>query len=99
MPARPFFSAFFLGLARIAKLGSAPFHFWYINILERMAWPLFFLLSTVQKVLPLIVARLFMRRVELIFFIFLSLWVGAVGIRSQLLLKRIIAYSSLFNLP
>merc|ERR1711915_939691 len=39
----------------IIKLGAAPFHGWFISIIKRSSLWILFLLSTVQKLIPLLI--------------------------------------------
>jgi len=44
---------FFVYLAILVKLGLAPFHSWFLNLIELSSLNILFLLSTVQKIIPL----------------------------------------------
>lgn len=81
----------------LLKLGSVPFHQWYVRVVDSVSWEVIFLLSTIQKVLPLWLMFHFsvFRVLGLIVLIRgVRLW-GAVN---QVALKKILAYSSLFRL-
>lgn len=82
----------------IIKLGVPPCHLWFPAIISFIRWPLCFLLSTWQKVVPLfilfsavggILPQLF------ILIIVLSRVVRAIGGISQTQLKPLLAYSSI----
>lgn len=79
------------------KLGMAPFQGWLISISESLSWEVFFYINTVQKVIPLF---LILKRLNLIFssIIFLRVVVAIVGGINQLILKKIIVYSSVLSL-
>ena len=86
-------------LAVILKLGLAPFHSWYLNIIEAVRLAVLFILSTVQKLIPL---YMFMRlgdrgRVNYIVYVLtlsVGISVGSVSLR----LKSLLAASSLCNI-
>nr|YP_009626857.1 NADH dehydrogenase subunit 2 [Chiromantes haematocheir]QCB91525.1 NADH dehydrogenase subunit 2 [Chiromantes haematocheir] len=86
-------------LALLLKLASAPFHFWFPQVMEGLNWPQVFLLSTVQKLAPMILLSYLMINnimvKMIIFFSILSAIVGALGGLNLLLLRKIIAFSSI----
>lgn len=52
-PLAPIFPIIIL-LGLIIKIGAAPTHFWFPNVMAGLSWPLCFLLSTWQKLFPLL---------------------------------------------
>ena len=90
------FINYFLILVIIMKLGAVPFQFWYFNILEKFSWDNIFILSTFQKIIPLISLYMFVNFVS--FFIYFNILVSILGALSRKNLKFMIAYSSIFML-
>lgn len=78
------------------KLGAAPFHFWFLKIVSNLTWEGFFLLSTIQKILPLLTINKF--RVNWLSIVLLTATVGVRGVFLRNNLKSLLTYSSLFSL-
>uniref|UniRef100_UPI00315D4F64 NADH dehydrogenase subunit 2 n=1 Tax=Tuerkayana magnum TaxID=3018951 RepID=UPI00315D4F64 len=97
-----FISTTFIFLAILLKLASAPFHFWFPQVMEGLAWPQAFLLSTIQKLAPMVLLSYLMINDMLIkmtiFSAILSAIVGALGGLNLLYLRKIIAFSSINHL-
>lgn len=79
--------------AIILKLGAAPFHFWFPNIIEGLSWNNSLLILTWQKLAPLIIISYSTSRN--IFFIIISGAIGAIGGINQTSLRKILAFSSI----
>jgi NADH:ubiquinone oxidoreductase subunit 2 (subunit N) len=90
-------SSSFILLRVLLKLGAAPLHFWYIRVLQCLSWEKFLILSTLQKVLPLFLLSSVSGLPSLRAVVLPSLIIGLLVFR-QVLLKRILAYSRIFNL-
>nr|WRK84376.1 NADH dehydrogenase subunit 2 [Parasesarma continentale] len=94
-----YISYIFIFLALLLKLASAPFHFWFPQVMEGLNWPQIFLLSSVQKLAPMILlSYLLINNIlikMIIFFSILSAIVGALGGLNLLQLRKIIAFSSI----
>nr|YP_009498512.1 NADH dehydrogenase subunit 2 [Parasesarma pictum]AWK60825.1 NADH dehydrogenase subunit 2 [Parasesarma pictum] len=94
-----FISYIFILLALLLKLASAPFHFWFPQIMEGLNWPQIFLLSSIQKLAPMILlSYLLINSIMIkmiIFFSILSAIIGALGGLNLLQLRKIIAFSSI----
>nr|YP_010319223.1 NADH dehydrogenase subunit 2 [Parasesarma eumolpe]QJH91604.1 NADH dehydrogenase subunit 2 [Parasesarma eumolpe] len=94
-----YISYIFIFLALLLKLASAPFHFWFPQVMEGLNWPQIFLLSSIQKLAPMILlSYLLINNVLIkmvIFFSILSAIVGALGGLNLLQLRKIIAFSSI----
>lgn len=50
---------FFVFLSILLKLGLAPFHSWFLNLIELSTLSTLLLLSTIQKVIPLYALSIF----------------------------------------
>ena len=81
-------------LAVLTKLAAAPVHLWYFWIIQRISWDLFFLVSTVQKLLPLLFLRFFTHS-YLFYLAAVRATVGAVGALVRQALTQLMGYSSL----
>nr|YP_010137771.1 NADH dehydrogenase subunit 2 [Varuna litterata]AUR43979.1 NADH dehydrogenase subunit 2 [Varuna litterata] len=96
------FSFLSIFLALLLKLGGAPFHFWFPQVMEGLKWPQIFLLSTIQKLAPLTLISYLMINEELmkitIFSAILSALIGSLSGLNQTMLRKIIAFSSINHL-
>ena len=86
----------------IFKLGAAPFHGWFILIIERIKWNQIFLLITLQKFNILILIS-YLLNIKIIFtyiiiFISISAFIGSILGLNQSSLRKIIGYSSIKHL-
>ena len=84
-------------IALLLKLAIAPFQFWLVNILEDINWLRFFLIRTVQKLMPIYVFLLTLpqlRRRVVILGAGLAIWGGIITSE----VKPILVYSSILGL-
>ena len=86
-----FFSAILL------KLGSAPFQFWYLKLIQKISWKNIWLLSVWQKFIPLILLK-FSSSVILILFGAINVLTRRLSSVKQKKIKKILGLSSLFSL-
>ena len=86
-----FFSAILL------KLGSAPFQFWYLKLIQKISWKNIWLLSVWQKFIPLILLK-FSSSVILILFGVINVLIRRLSSVKQKKIKKILGLSSLFSL-
>nr|YP_009255523.1 NADH dehydrogenase subunit 2 [Grimothea gregaria]AND82237.1 NADH dehydrogenase subunit 2 [Grimothea gregaria] len=88
-----------LAASLLLKLGAAPFHFWFPQIIEGMLWPQAAILMTIQKVAPIFLLSYLMdyHNIFIIMLIssIMSAVVGAVGGVNQMSLRKIMAFSSI----
>nr|YP_010865473.1 NADH dehydrogenase subunit 2 [Eoneureclipsis hainanensis]WGT74382.1 NADH dehydrogenase subunit 2 [Eoneureclipsis hainanensis] len=84
-----------LNLCILMKMGSAPLHHWYIQIVESLSWLNLFLISTWQKIMPLIMLTYNFNLNILIFSIYLNTLIGAIGGINQTSLRKILGFSSI----
>nr|YP_010968419.1 NADH dehydrogenase subunit 2 [Aurivittia aurivittata]WNO18762.1 NADH dehydrogenase subunit 2 [Aurivittia aurivittata] len=80
------------------KMGSAPFHFWFPNIIEGMSWMNCFILMTWQKITPMILLSYYMNKNFLFFIMLLNAIIGAIGGINQTSLRKLMTFSSINNL-
>nr|QPZ51170.1 NADH dehydrogenase subunit 2 [Ocypode ceratophthalmus] len=89
-------------LALLLKIGSAPFHFWFPQVMEGLLWPQAFTLSTIQKLAPLTLISYLPYMPQLnkliILAASLSAIVGALGGLNLNSIRKIIAFSSINHL-
>jgi len=79
----------------ILKLGAAPFHFWFPNVIENLNWSNNLILITWQKLSPIIILSYLELNNLCIFFVILSTLIGAIGGLNQISLRKLIAFSSI----
>lgn len=87
-----------LTLALLLKIGVAPFHFWFPQVIEGLTWPQRLILITIQKIGPLylLINTLinwspFVIKISAL----ISALVGAIGGINQTLLRKLLAFSSI----
>nr|YP_001083074.1 NADH dehydrogenase subunit 2 [Epiperipatus biolleyi]ABF93292.1 NADH dehydrogenase subunit 2 [Epiperipatus biolleyi] len=87
---------FVFWMSLMLKIGAAPFHFWYLSVLENLSWMNIFLMMTIQKFgLLFIMGYLLSLEVYLVFSIILSVFVGGVGGLNQVMMRSLFIYSSI----
>nr|YP_009236652.1 NADH dehydrogenase subunit 2 [Telchinia acerata]AMJ17121.1 NADH dehydrogenase subunit 2 [Telchinia acerata] len=82
----------------LMKMGSAPFHFWFPNIMEGLSWFNSFILMTWQKISPMILLSYCMNFNYLIFITIFNVLIGVIGSFNQFSLRKLMAFSSINNL-
>ena len=94
-----FFStySFIIKIVLLRKLGSVPFHLWFLIIILKLEWNKLFLLISTQKILPLFGLSNFNSNI-LIVFIILNTIIALINSFGQIIIKILLAYSSIFNL-
>nr|YP_009935097.1 NADH dehydrogenase subunit 2 [Semibalanus cariosus]QNS22939.1 NADH dehydrogenase subunit 2 [Semibalanus cariosus] len=85
-------------LALCMKLGMAPFHFWFPEVLEGLNWVNSLLLLTWQKISPLVILSLFFYANTLLPLALISALVGAISGINQTSMRKILAFSSISHL-
>nr|YP_010166647.1 NADH dehydrogenase subunit 2 [Leconectes striatellus]QRV62738.1 NADH dehydrogenase subunit 2 [Leconectes striatellus] len=80
----------------LMKLGAAPFHFWFPEIIEGMNWNNSLILLTWQKIAPMVILSYSIENNSfIIMIILLSTFIGSIGGLNQISLRKILAYSSI----
>nr|AZL93205.1 NADH dehydrogenase subunit 2 [Eupelmus sp. ZJUH_2016012] len=99
------FIFYFMYLAMISKIGMPPFHFWYIKIFKNLNWNNMILLSTIQKIIPLMIISSMMNNyknmkyMNLLILIMLMFGMIFSIININLInIKMIMAYSSIIQM-
>nr|WIL96416.1 NADH dehydrogenase subunit 2 [Pseudomiza obliquaria] len=92
------FMMMMINSSMLMKMGAAPFHFWFPNIIEGLSWFNNFILMTWQKITPMILLSYYFNKNLLILSIMLSIIIGAIGGLNQTSLRKMMAFSSINNL-
>nr|ALO76918.1 NADH deshydrogenase subunit 2 [Pterostichinae sp. CYR01] len=83
----------------LMKMGAAPFHFWFPEIIEGMNWMNSLLLMTWQKIAPMMLLSYTIKYSNyIILIIMMSTLVGSLGGLNQTSMRKIMAYSSINHL-
>nr|YP_011017098.1 NADH dehydrogenase subunit 2 [Teliphasa nubilosa]WQB62456.1 NADH dehydrogenase subunit 2 [Teliphasa nubilosa] len=82
----------------LMKMGSAPFHFWFPNVVEGLSWMNNFILMTWQKITPMILLSYYFNMNFIILIIIFNAIIGAIGGFNQVSLRKLMAFSSINNL-
>lgn len=78
------------------KLGAAPFHFWFPEIIEGINWINRIILITWQKIAPIIIIIYTIKtNIILYIIIILSTLIGSIGGLNQIRIRKILAFSSI----
>lgn len=93
-----FTSNILITLSLCIKLGMAPFHFWFPEVLEGLNWINSLLLLTWQKISPLVILSLFFYAKTLISVALISAIIGALSGINQTSIRKILAFSSISHL-
>nr|QNJ59964.1 NADH dehydrogenase subunit 2 [Amblytropidia mysteca] len=81
------------------KMGAAPFHFWFPEVMGALSWINCLILMTWQKIAPMIVLSYCIQMSMFTFSIsIMSIFIGAMGGLNQTSLRQIMAYSSISHL-
>jgi NADH-ubiquinone oxidoreductase chain 2 len=85
-----------LNSALLTKLGAAPFHTWFPEVVEGLNWINNLILLTWQKLAPIILIIYNLKIIWfLLFIIILSSLIGGILGLNQIRLRKILAYSSI----
>nr|AWV84069.1 NADH dehydrogenase subunit 2 [Tettigades opaca] len=91
------FAEYTIMFSLMIKIGCPPFHMWFPSVMEGLSWKNCFILSTIQKFTPMILISYLSTGLMLVFVIMACVW-GSIGGLSYSSLRKIIAYSSIYNL-
>nr|AML26703.1 NADH dehydrogenase subunit 2 [Elateroidea sp. BMNH 1274729] len=85
--------------ALLVKMGAAPFHFWFPEVMEGLSWTSCLVLSTWQKIAPLTLFMYNINNMKFSTLIIVScMIISATQGFNQLSLRKILAYSSINHL-
>nr|QNJ59962.1 NADH dehydrogenase subunit 2 [Melanoplus confusus] len=83
----------------LLKIGAAPFHFWFPEVMSTSTWINCLTLMTWQKIAPMMVLSYCIQLSKFMFTIVIfSIIIGAMGGLNQTSLRQILAYSSISHL-
>nr|YP_009667315.1 NADH dehydrogenase subunit 2 [Oxya japonica]ASC44529.1 NADH dehydrogenase subunit 2 [Oxya japonica] len=83
----------------LLKIGAAPFHFWFPEVMGASEWLNCFMLMTWQKIAPMMILSYCIQLTNFIFIIVISsIIIGAMGGLNQTSLRHLLAYSSISHL-
>nr|YP_009443265.1 NADH dehydrogenase subunit 2 [Dendrolimus kikuchii]ATQ37404.1 NADH dehydrogenase subunit 2 [Dendrolimus kikuchii] len=92
------FLSIMINSSLLMKMGSAPFHFWFPNIVEGLSWFNNFILMSWQKITPMILLSYYMNNNFLLIMMMVNIMIGAIGGLNQTSLRKLMTYSSINNL-
>lgn len=85
-----------INVALLTKLGAAPFHFWFPQVIEGLSWLNSLVLITWQKIAPITIILINYTPINLIYLsIIASLIIRTIGRINQISLRKILAFSSI----
>nr|YP_005089100.1 ND2 gene product [Liriomyza huidobrensis]AEO51710.1 NADH dehydrogenase subunit 2 [Liriomyza huidobrensis] len=79
----------------LLKMGAAPFHFWFPNVMQGLSWLNSFILMVWQKIAPFFILSYVLYKPLIIFCAIMSAICGAIGGFNQTSLTKLMAYSSI----
>nr|YP_004564069.1 NADH dehydrogenase subunit 2 [Libelloides macaronius]CBW30519.1 NADH dehydrogenase subunit 2 [Libelloides macaronius] len=82
----------------LMKMGAAPFHSWFPEVMEGLTWIMSFILMTWQKIAPMMLISYCIHHKFIVFSIVMSIIVAAIGGFNQTNLRSLMAYSSINHL-
>nr|YP_010563165.1 NADH dehydrogenase subunit 2 [Cnethodonta grisescens]UYX61171.1 NADH dehydrogenase subunit 2 [Cnethodonta grisescens] len=92
------FISIMINSSLLMKMGSAPFHFWFPNIIEGLSWFNSLILMTWQKISPMILLSYYFNMNFIIIIIIMNIIIGAINGMNQTSLRKLMAFSSINNL-
>nr|YP_010443336.1 NADH dehydrogenase subunit 2 [Sophrops subrugatus]UTE83864.1 NADH dehydrogenase subunit 2 [Sophrops subrugatus] len=85
-----------LNTALLTKMGAAPFHFWFPEVMEGLSWNISLIMLTWQKIAPMALLTYFNQNTTyLILAIIFSMMISGMMGLNQTSLRKILAYSSI----
>nr|YP_010155132.1 NADH dehydrogenase subunit 2 [Oregonia gracilis]QQX28750.1 NADH dehydrogenase subunit 2 [Oregonia gracilis] len=95
----PYASSFIILMSLLLKLGAAPFHFWFPQVMMGLIWPQVIILMILQKIAPMLLISYLMNNdlisKTLILSAIFSALIGALGGLNNMNLRKIMAFSSI----
>nr|QNP09896.1 NADH dehydrogenase subunit 2 [Ochthebius sp. IBE<ESP> RA617] len=79
----------------LTKMGAAPFHFWFPEVMEGLNWMNCLLLLTWQKIAPMILIMYNNMTMFFSLIIMISMFISGIMGINQISLRKILAYSSI----
>nr|AIZ58484.1 NADH dehydrogenase subunit 2 [Argas walkerae] len=91
------FNTLLLTSSILIKLGAAPFHIWFPEVMDGLKLEAVLILISIQKIIPLYILS-FMNNFIMILSIILSAIVGSLGGWNQNSIRKILAFSSITHI-
>nr|AWV83770.1 NADH dehydrogenase subunit 2 [Okanagana oregona] len=91
------FMEYFVIISLMIKIGCPPFHMWFPSVMDGLSWMNCFMLSTIQKLTPMVLLSYMSSEFMMIFVLLACLW-GSIGGLSYSSMRKIVSYSSIYNL-
>ena len=91
------FSSIFITIGIALKLGLAPLHTWFIQLVSKISYKRIIILFTIQKFLPFYVFFIVLKKIEFSWLFFIGILVGISGALYQRCWKKLLGYSSVFT--
>nr|YP_009347375.1 NADH dehydrogenase subunit 2 [Aporia bieti]APU93483.1 NADH dehydrogenase subunit 2 [Aporia bieti] len=82
----------------LMKMGSAPFFFWFPNIMKGLNWMNCFIIMTWQKISPMILLSYYMNNNFIMIIMIFNVIIGAINGFNQTSIRKLLAFSSINNL-
>nr|QLY89460.1 NADH dehydrogenase subunit 2 [Pseudocollinella humida] len=82
----------------LLKSGTAPFHFWFPNVMEGLSWINSLILMTWQKIAPLMLISYLNIKSIILTCAIISVVVGSLGGLNQTSLRKLMSFSSINHL-
>nr|UNZ93978.1 NADH dehydrogenase subunit 2 [Lepas anatifera] len=87
-----------MNAALATKLGLAPFHAWFPEVMEGLSWANSLILMTWQKISPMIMLSMFFNSYFILALAIISATMGAISGLNQTSLRKILAFSSISHM-
>nr|AOY39851.1 NADH dehydrogenase subunit 2 [Hypothenemus sp. BMNH 1039837] len=83
----------------LMKMGAAPFHFWFPEVMSGLEWMTALMLATWQKIAPSVLLSFTSSNMNfMVIIVLMSISVGSIQSMNQQCLRKLIAYSSINNI-
>nr|YP_011014810.1 NADH dehydrogenase subunit 2 [Gergithoides gibbosus]WQB38491.1 NADH dehydrogenase subunit 2 [Gergithoides gibbosus] len=93
----PLDSSLVLMTSMLMKMGMMPFHLWLPSTMQKITWENCMILSTIQKIPPVLILNQIIKFKMMILPMVLSSILGSIAAINQVSFKKIMAYSSISN--
>nr|YP_010268820.1 NADH dehydrogenase subunit 2 [Haloveloides papuensis]UIG88148.1 NADH dehydrogenase subunit 2 [Haloveloides papuensis] len=89
-------SMMLMNMAMFMKMGMAPMHMWFVNMINKISWDNCLILMTWQKIGPMfMLTNMNTSKMMIMIMAIFSATIGAIGGINQTSMKKILAFSSI----
>nr|QJQ25919.1 NADH dehydrogenase subunit 2 [Niphades castanea] len=89
-------SSMIMNSALLLKMGAAPFHFWFPEVMSGLNWEMTYILMTLQKIAPMmLISNTKYSPMFISIIIIISSMISGLQGMNQMCLRKIMAYSSI----